>query len=113
MPCIQLSTSAKLSNDKQEALKKQFGKAIELLPRKSEKWLMCVFRPDTDIFFQGERGDIAFLEVDVFGTLDREACDALTVRLMEIVNTELGISQEKIYIKFGQTPIWGWNGNNF
>jgi len=113
MPCIQLTTNRPISSEKQERLKSQFGKAIELLPRKSEKWLMCIFRPECDMYFQGQRGDLAFLEVDVFGQLDHEPCEALTKELMQIVHAEMDIEQDKIYVKYSVTPNWGWNGKNF
>ena len=55
MPCIQLSTNQILSSDKQTILKKNFGKAIEIIPGKSEKWLMCKFQSACDMWFQGEQ----------------------------------------------------------
>lgn len=113
MPCIQVTTNKELPAEKQEQMKIRFGKAIELLPRKSEKWLMCIFRPKCGVWFHGESGDAAFLEVDVFGALDREACNALTKELMAIASSELDIAEDQIYIKYSETPNWGWAGKNF
>lgn len=113
MPCIQLTTNKKITAKQQEEMKAQFGQAIELIPRKTEKWLMCIFRPECGMWFQGQAEDLAFLEVDVFGTLDREPCCALTEVLTKIVGAELEIPADRIYIKYAQTPNWGWSGKNF
>lgn len=113
MPCIQVTTNKKMTLEDQERMKARFGKAIELLPRKSEKWLMCIFRPESSMWFHGEQPDMAFLEVDVFGTLDQNCCSALTEELMSIVNSELHIASDQIYIKYSETPNWGWAGKNF
>ena len=108
MPCIQITTAKPITAAQEQAVKAELGKAIELLPRKSEKWLMCVFR-----WFQGEQADAALVEVDVFGTLEKEPCDALTVAIMKIMEAELSIAPDKLYIKYAATPFWGWNGKNF
>jgi hypothetical protein len=108
MPCIQITTAKPITAAQEQAVK-----AIELLPRKSEKWLMCVFRSDASVWFRGEQADAALVEVDVFGTLEKEPCDALTVAIMKIMEAELSIAPDKLYIKYAATPFWGWNGKNF
>ena len=97
MPCIQITTAKPITAAQEQAVKAELGKAIELLPRKSEKWLMCVFRSDASVWFQGEQADAALVEVDVFGTLEKEPCDALTVAIMKIMEAELSIAPDKLY----------------
>ena len=111
MPCIQITTAKPITAAQEQAVKAELGKAIELLPRKSEKWLMCVFRSDASVWFRGEQADAALVEVDVFGTLEKEPRDALTI--MKIMEAELSIAPDKLYIKYAATPFWGWNGKNF
>lgn len=113
MPCIQITTAKPLTAEQEQTIKSRLGKAIELLPRKSEKWLMCIFRPTAAIWFQGAAVDAAFVEVDVFGTLEKEPCDALTVAITQIFEQELRIASDRLYIKYATTPYWGWNGKNF
>ena len=96
MPCIQITTAKPITAAQEQAVKAELGKAIELLPRKSEKWLMCVFRSDASVWFQGEQADAALVEVDVFGTLEKEPCDALTVAIMKIMEAELSIAPDKL-----------------
>jgi hypothetical protein len=44
MPYINTKLSTSLSKEKETALKEQFGKAIALIPGKSESWLMLGLR---------------------------------------------------------------------
>lgn len=113
MPCIQMFTSKPLPEQQQESLKQKFGKAIEQIPGKTEKWLMCIFHSKSEIWFRGEQGDHAFLEVGIYGQPSKESCDSLTKVLMDIVSSSLKIEEDHIYIKYSMTPYWGWNGKNF
>ena len=113
MPCIQMSTNQNVSNEKKEVLKTRFGQAIELIPGKSEKWLMCVFHPTWEMWFQGRQERLAFLEVGIYGQPKEDSLNRLTEELMEIISSELAIAKEHIYIKYAMTPCWGWNGKNF
>ena len=113
MPCIQLFTNQSVDIDKQEVLKADFGKAIEAIPGKTEKWLMCVFCPACGMWFQGEQKDAVYMEVSLYGQAEGEVCNQLTEQLAQIIHKELGVQFENIYIKYSMTPYWGWNGSNF
>lgn len=113
MPCIQIKTNKPISSEKQAAIKEKLGKAIEVIPRKSEKWLMCIFHPECGMWFQGRQSDLAFVEVGIFGQPEKEACDALTGEIMGIIGEQLNIEPDHIYVQYVMTPYWGWNGKNF
>jgi HAD superfamily hydrolase (TIGR01509 family) len=112
MPCIKLFTNLALPRERQERLKARFGQAIELIPRKTEKWLMCIFHGGCGMWFQGEPGNLAFVEIGMFGSLDRQCCDALTAEMMSIIGNELDMAPDHIYIQYQPTDCWGWNGKN-
>jgi phenylpyruvate tautomerase PptA (4-oxalocrotonate tautomerase family) len=114
MPCIQTKVNVKISREKEEALKSELGKVIELLPGKSESWLMLSFEDECDLYFKGtaEPG-IAFVDVKIFGKADSAAYDKLTAAITDILNRELGISPSRIYIQYEESDHWGWNGSNF
>lgn len=113
MPYINTKTTAKLDTGTTERLTKEFGKAIELIPGKTEKWLMLSFEGDCKMAFAGISGDCCMIEVEIFGTAQDSSYDALTKDLTEIVSRETGISPERIYIKYEEISHWGWRGNNF
>ena len=37
----------------------------------------------------------------------------MTKTIMEITNSELGVSPDHTYISYQEFENWGWNGNNF
>ncbi len=114
MPYIRTTVSKELTDEKKESIKAKLGQAIALIPGKSESWLMLAFEDNMNMYFRGEGNeDYAYLEVSLFGKTSDAAYDRLTAALSEIINEELGINRENIYIKYEEADHWGWNGNNF
>ena len=37
----------------------------------------------------------------------------MTGAITEILNAELGIRPDHIYVSYGEFVNWGWNGSNF
>ncbi|MFA9378046.1 MAG: phenylpyruvate tautomerase MIF-related protein [Lachnotalea sp.] len=114
MPYISTKTNVAISKEKEILIKEKFGQAIELIPGKSENWLMCVFEPEQSLYFKGkDDSNIAFIEVKIFGKASKDAYAALTKKITEIMGEDLNIASDKIYIKYEEVSVWGWNGNNF
>ena len=112
MPFININTNTAISKQQETAVKTRLGKAIELLPGKSEGWLMVGFEPERPLYFRGSGSEkIAFVEVSVYGKVSRPASDRLTAAITEILEQELGIEQS--YIKYEEVEICGFNGSNF
>ncbi len=42
-----------------------------------------------------------------------DAYDALTARVCELLDAVLDIDPARVYVKYAETPNWGWNGGNF
>ncbi|MCQ4022182.1 MULTISPECIES: phenylpyruvate tautomerase MIF-related protein [unclassified Ruminococcus] len=114
MPFINSKISTKLTKQQELELKSKLGEAISIIPGKSEKWLMAGFEDEYSLYFAGDNSaPTAFIEVSVFGAENNEAFSALTAKLCEIYNNVLGISPDRIYIKYEGVTNWGWNGSNF
>lgn len=114
MPMIHSKVTVKMSDEKKETVKSLLGKAVELLPGKSEHWLMVGFADEYDLYFQGnQNGESAFVEVSLFGSASPSAYEALTQEICRIYESELGIPQNRIYVKYEEVSNWGWNGGNF
>lgn len=114
MPYIGTTTTVNISEEKREALKTLLGKAIELIPGKSEKFLMLSFDDNKKMYFAGNNdGDTAFVDVKIFGTAEKSAYDALTAEITRIYSKELGLLPARIYVKYEECFNWGWNGANF
>lgn len=113
MPFIETKFNGKISDEQREAMKKSLGEAIELIPGKSEQWLMLSFQEECSLYFHGENHmKIAFVEVKLFGKADGKAYSGLTAAITETLRRELGIDPANVYVKYEETPYWGWNGGN-
>lgn len=114
MPFINSKLSMKITKDEEETIKAKLGKAIELIPGKSENWLMVGFEDEYSLYFKGIASEkIAFIEVKIFGSASKSAYDKLTSAICDIYNEVLSIPKDKIYVKYEEVSTWGWNGSNF
>lgn len=113
MPFINSKVSVAMSQEKKEAVKAKLGEAIALIPGKSERWLMVGFEDSYDLYFQGNQdAPTAFVEVKVYGGASATVFEKLTSVICDIYQEELGIPQNRIYVKYEEVENWGWNGSN-
>ncbi len=114
MPFIGAKISKKVTKEEEIVLKEKLGKAIEIIPGKSENWLMINFESESSLYFKGSNEeDIAFIEIKIFGTENKEAFNRLTSEVTKIFGEVIGIKAEQIFVKYETTTNWGWNGSNF
>lgn len=113
MPYIHTKTNVKITEEKEIALKSELGKAIALIPGKTERWLMLNFTDSERMWFAGENSPTAILEVELLGSADDSEYDLLTRKLTEIISAELDIDPSRVYIKYEEIEHWGWNSSNF
>lgn len=114
MPMIKTKTTVAISKEQELELKSQLGAAIAILPGKSEQWLMTSFEDNCRMYFKGDNSaPLAFIEVQVFGSINPSCADKLTAKICEICETVLGIASSNVYVKYEEVSMWGWNGGNF
>lgn len=112
MPFINTITNVEITKEKEFALKSDMGKAIEFLG-KSESWLMLAFHDKYDMYFKGEEAPMAFVDISVFGKSTDAQCEEMTKEMCRIFEKNLGISPDKLYVKYNGSSQWGWNNMNF
>ena len=114
MPFINSKVSVAMTPEKKENVKSKLGQAISLIPGKSEQWLMVGFEDSYDLYFQGNQdAPTAFVEVKVYGGATPEVFSKMTGAICDIYQEELGIPENRIYVKYEEVANWGWNGSNF
>jgi len=113
MPFINVKTNVSVSDDKAESIKFKLGQAITAIPGKSEGWLMVGIEPEYKLWFKGSSEAAAMVEVSIFGGASHNALTTLTSHITGILTDDLGISSDRIYVKYSETENWGWNGSNF
>lgn len=114
MPFISTVTTKTIDKETRELLKSELGKIIEDLPGKNERWLMLSFEDNIPMYFKGDdSSDTAYIEVKIFGSAPDSAYDKLTADICALYESKLGISADRIYVKYEECERWGWNGSNF
>lgn len=112
MPYIKTTANVAIASAKMDAIKSQLGKDVSLLG-KSESWLMVDFCENSPLFFKGTREPAAMVSVDLYGAAGADAYTKMTGAITKLLVAELGISADRIFVKYQAYENWGWSGNNF
>ena len=113
MPFIDVKTNTQVTKDNELALKEALGRAIAILPGKSERWLMLEIKDCCRMYFHGDDAPCAMVQVQVFGKINTQKCEELTQEVCRIFKQVLDIPEDATYVKYEEVGLWGWNGQNF
>lgn len=113
MPYIQTTTNVAIPGKKEQNIKERMGQAIELIPGKTEKWLMLSFQDNASMYFQGTDEPCAVCVVKLFGAATEADYENLTGALTDILREELDLDPNRVYVTYEEIGTWGWNGGNF
>lgn len=113
MPFIDSKISVKVTEEKKEIIKSEFGKLMSVLG-KSETYLMVGIEDDYSLWMGGkklEKG--AYVSVSLFGNAPSSSYEKLTEAICNLFEKELGINGSAVYVTYHPVTDWGWNGVNF
>lgn len=111
MPFIKSKVSCVISEQQEKKLKMRMGKAIELVPGKTEEYLLLEFEDNSRLWLRGSNEEpIAYIEAAIFGNEPHYGYDTLTAEITKAFNEVLGIASDKIYIKYEDITAWGVGG---
>lgn len=111
MPFIISRVNVPVSKQQETKIKTQLGKAIELVPGKSEEYLLLGFESDYSLYLRGDNTEpIAYIEASIFGNEGHFGYKDFTGEVTKIFNEVLEIPSKNIYIKFSDITAWGVNG---
>ncbi len=114
MPFIDTKTNVTVTKEKETQIKERLGKAISIIPGKSESWLMVAVQGDVPMYFRGDDSQpVAFVEVKIFGNASPDIYNKMTAELTSIYGDVLGVAPDHMYIRYFGSSDWGWNGSNF
>lgn len=114
MPMILTKTTTKITSEQELILKEKLGKAIEILPGKTETWLMLGFEENCRLWFRGDNSKpLAYVEVSALGKISPDSAEKLTAEICDILKTVLGIEGDGVYVKYEETDKWGFDGGIF
>lgn len=111
MPFIISRVNLPIHEEREFQLKSRMGKAIELVPGKSEEYLLLGFEENCHLYLRGDSSQpMAYIEAAIFGNEDHRGYDAFTAELTNIFHEVLGIAPDHIYIKYEDIKAWGVAG---
>ncbi len=113
MPYINCKVSVPLTAEKETALKEALGKAISLIPGKTESWLMVSIESGAHLWLGGKNDQPhAMVETKVFGSVKPKDVEDLTAGVCDLLKKQLGIEPENVYLTCEGYENWGWNRQN-
>ncbi|QYY35720.1 phenylpyruvate tautomerase MIF-related protein [Ruficoccus sp. ZRK36] len=114
MPYLNIQTNLAVSEEARHLLLKRSSKLTAELLGKPESYMMVALKPDVPMSFAGTEDPVAYLELHALG-LAADKTKILSKGLCQLVEDELGIPGERIYVKFAsaQGAMWGWKGDTF
>lgn len=112
MPYIKTTANTPIPPEKREAIKAQLGQDSSIIG-KSESWLMVDFCENSPLYFKGTDEPAAIVSVDLYGAAGKDAYGAMTSAVTKLLNTQLSIPADRIFVKYTEYGAWGWNGSNF
>ena len=112
MPYIKLNTNVEIT-DKPQILH-QLSQLLVKGTGKPESYVMVEIAPNSTLLFAGKDAPLAYLECISIGLTEKQA-KALSASLCQLLDTELQIPSNRIYIEFSNAPaaFWGYNGSTF
>lgn len=114
MPFIKAEVSTPVNKEQEETIKSKLGKAIQLIPGKTEAGLMVEIVDNCKLYMGGNKdADTAYVKVEFMGTLADEYSEKITAAICTLLEEELHIPQKRVYINYESFKQWGCNGKNF
>lgn len=113
MPFIDSKVTLKVSEEKKEAIKFEFGQMVSIL-NKPERFLMVGFDDAYCLYMGGAKMEkAAFVSVSMYGNAPSAAYEKMTAEICRIYEQQLGIPKDQVYVSYIGVSDWGWNGSNF
>jgi phenylpyruvate tautomerase PptA (4-oxalocrotonate tautomerase family) len=114
MPLLRIETNVSLDAANAEALVAQASQAVARELGKPERYVMVTVRPDTPMLMAGTAEPAAFLDLRSIGLPDSKT-EALSQAFCQLIEDEIGVPPDRVYINFADVPRahWGWNGGTF
>jgi len=114
MPFIISRINIPVTREQETRLKRGLGKAIELVPGKTEDSLLLSFEDSSRLYLRRDNGQpMAYITVAVFGNPFHCGYEQLSVAIANLFQETLGIERTHIFIKYEDIPSWSVGGWTF
>lgn len=106
MPFVVTRANVPITQDQERELKERFGRAIAHVPGKSEAGLLLAFEENARLWLAGGDEPLAYVEASVFANEGHAGYAAFAAEVTAALGDVLGISAERIYVRFSDIPVW-------
>lgn len=112
MPCLELSTNVRIPD--KNRLMRSLSDCVCAGLGKAETYMMVIIRDERPMFFGGNDEPVSHLNLRAVGLKD-ESIQSLARDLTAIMQAELGIESQRVYIVFVEADLrkWAWDGRAF
>ena len=114
MPLLTIETNVPVADDRRPALMKRCSETVADMLGKPERYVMIGLEAGRSMLFAGDERPLALLQLKSLG-LPASRSAEFSGRLCQLIEQELGVPPDRIYIEFSDPPrhLWGWNGGTF
>lgn len=114
MPTLIIRTNAPNATAAAESLIKKASATVAEALGKPERYVMVILEPPAAMCFGGNTSPLAFLELKSLG-LPEDQTPQLSATLCDLLEHELGIAPDRVYIEFASPPrhLFGFDRRTF
>ena len=114
MPFVMSKVNVPVNAAQESKFMSRLGKAIEILPGMSERFLLAGLESNCTLYLRGEKNlPTAYVEVSVFGNEIHYGYEKFAVAVTEIFVDVLDIPPQNVYVKFCDLDCWSVGGKFF
>ncbi len=114
MPFVNAKVSVDLNDEQKDQLQQKLTEAVNKSFGKPTQYIMVGIETRQDLYFGGKKmAKGAFVEISLLGHPSGSACSAMTAQVCDILQQQLGIAGNMVYVSYHPIDNWGWNGSNF
>jgi phenylpyruvate tautomerase PptA (4-oxalocrotonate tautomerase family) len=110
MPYIGLNISEKLSESQKEKLKSEIGRLITVIPGKTEEVTIVDISGGRSMYMGGKAIPCAYVDIRVYTKADPEGKKRFAEELFTVLEGELGIPKDNVYMSVLEFEQWGGHG---
>lgn len=111
MPFIIAKVNQKVSKSQELQIKAGLGRAIALVPDKSEEVLMVGIEDQYHLYLRGKDDrPLAYVSVAIYGNPSHAGYEKLTLAITRLFNEVLQIAPEDLFIDYEDIKSWATQG---
>jgi phenylpyruvate tautomerase PptA (4-oxalocrotonate tautomerase family) len=110
MPYIGLNISEKLSETQKERVKSEIGRLIAVIPGKTEEVTIVDISDSRSMYKGGKAVPCAYVDIRVYTKADSEGKKRFADELFVVLDKELGIHKDNVYMSVLEFEQWGDHG---